>query len=110
MSYFPINLVRRWADGQRPDEIETVHGETVAGLFVHRDINGRGYGWTVSTKGSLSVMRYLSTREQARQAARTLATMMPDEVKSGEWNGKQWAEHDPDGANACKGYLLGDAR
>jgi hypothetical protein len=77
-----------------------LHGETVAGLFVHRDIYERG--WVVSTKASLAVFgapartSWIRTRKDARRIARYLLDHMPDEVKRGEWNGRQWIKEQPD--------------
>lgn len=87
---------------------EVVTGETVHGVFVHHDRSGRG--WVVATQGGLAVAgapvgRRL-TRQRARELAREAAKLLPDPVRLGRVDGKQWQERDPDGALAFKAWMI----
>ncbi len=80
--------------------------ETVSGLWVHRafggDLQEKSTGWVVSTRKGLALFgssvygtRVLKTRREARKAAQYLSKFLPNEVKSGEWGGEEWGQHDP---------------
>jgi hypothetical protein len=102
MAYHPVTIKAVNIDTGIA-QYTTVQGETVSGLYVHPDRIGRG--WVVSTKANLAVYgapahnsMELHSRHEARRVAKFLAHFMPDEVKSGEWNGKRWTAEDPSGA------------
>ena len=87
---------------------ETVTGETVGGMFVHHDHRGRG--WVVATQGGLAVagapIGRVLTRKRARELAREAAKLLPDQVRLGRVNGKQWQEWEPDAALAFKAWMI----
>lgn len=103
MSYHAINIVTY--ETQYPlrtgRRVHTVRGETVAGLEVHpahydNPWTGRP-DWVVSNRAGLGICRCNSRRE-ARARARQLSPLMPDEVRSGEWDGRRWIAENPDAA------------
>jgi hypothetical protein len=104
---YTIELPTYSQDLLRVRSLVTLQAETISGLVVHRDSVERG--WVVSTKALLAVCggpaggtAYLGTRAQARHAARAFAPLLPDQVKSGKWNGAEWLRRDPDMANAFR--------
>lgn len=87
---------------------EVVTGETVCGMFVHHDRSDRG--WVIATQSGLAVAgapvgRRL-TRQRARELAREAAKLLPDPVRLGRVDGKQWQEWDPDGALTFKAWMI----
>jgi hypothetical protein len=76
-----------------------IKAETVAGLWVHHNYDGPG--WAVSTRGGLALFgeqvygtHALQTRQQARRIATYLGSLLPEEVKRGDWTGQDWGVHD----------------
>lgn len=104
MTYHAINIVTYTDTVNKVGrEVHTVRGETVAGLEVHpaHYVNvwtGRP-NWVVANRAGRVIVR-CDTRDEARARARYLSPLMPDEVKSGEWDGKRWLSEDPEAATA----------